>query len=492
MSGRAGSADHPANAKRFLTDPARASWHDQTLWQIRQKRDQAARAVPEWEELRSLAARIKQHTLSRLPDYLERFADNAERLGAHVHFALDAAEHNRIVLGLLQERGVTRVVKSKSMLTEECRLNPWLERHGIEIVDTDLGELIVQLRDEPPSHIVMPAIHLKREDVGALFQERLGSDGNSDPAALTEVARGYLRQKFLSAQAGITGVNFAVAETGGIVVCTNEGNADLGTSLPPLHIACLGIEKLVPRAADLGVLLRLLARSATGQAITAYTSHFHGPRAGGELHIVLVDNGRSQIRAEQAHRSALTCIRCGACMNTCPVYRRSGGHSYGTHVPGPIGSILAPLYAAFNDPAAASADASAASRYASLPHACTLCGSCSQVCPVKINLHEQLLSLRQGERLAHTTGAIELDRQPILPASRKKRLLSALGGWLLASARRTAFAGAVARFVGRHAPALLRLGPLAPWFATRELPQLPARSFQQLYRERRKQKGGAA
>ncbi len=482
MSGGAGSADHPAKAQRFLTDPARASWHDQTLWQIRQKRDQAASAVPEWEPLRSLAAQIKQHTLACLPDYLERFADNAERLGARVHFALDAAEHNRIVLGLLQARGVTRVVKSKSMLTEECRLNPWLERHGIEIVDTDLGELIVQLRDEPPSHIVMPAIHLKREDVGALFQQRLGSDGSSDPAALTEVARGHLRQKFLAAQAGITGVNFAVAETGGIVVCTNEGNADLGTSLPPLHIACLGIEKLVPRAADLGVFLRLLARSATGQAITAYTSHFHGPRAGGELHIVLVDNGRSKIRAEQAHRSALTCIRCGACMNTCPVYRRSGGHSYGTHVPGPIGSILAPLYAA--------ATRAADNRYASLPYACTLCGSCSQVCPVKIDLHEQLLTLRQGERLAQPSGASELARPAILPATRAKRALAALGGWLLASARRTALAGAVARFVGRRMPALMRLGPLAPWFAARELPALPARSFHQLYRERRKRQQG--
>jgi L-lactate dehydrogenase complex protein LldF len=457
------------------------------LWQIRQKRDHAASQVPEWEELRDLAARIKQHTLSRLPDYLERFAENAERLGARVHFALDATEHNRIVLQLLQQHGVTRVVKSKSMLTEECGLNPWLERHGIEIVDTDLGELIVQLKGEPPSHIVMPAIHLKREDVGALFQQRLGADGNSDPAALTEVARGYLRQKFLGAQAGITGVNFAVAETGGIVVCTNEGNADLGTSLPPLHIACLGIEKLVPRAADLGVFLRLLARSATGQAITAYTSHFHGPRAGGELHIVLVDNGRSKIRAEQAHRSALTCIRCGACMNTCPVYRRSGGHSYGTHVPGPIGSILAPLYATFND-----SSTPGGNRYASLPYACTLCGSCSQVCPVKINLHEQLLTLRQHSPLAHTTGASELDRAPVLPAPAAKQRLSALGGWLLASPKRTAFAGALARFVARHAPSLLRLGPLAPWLAARELPELPEQSFHALYRARRARQRGEA
>jgi L-lactate dehydrogenase complex protein LldF len=469
MSHRTGSAHHPSNARRFLADPERARWHDQTLWQIRQKRDLSASAVPEWESLRALAAQIKQHTLSRLPDYLEQFAANAERLGAVVHFALDAEDHNRIVLELLQARGVERVVKSKSMLTEECGLNPWLERHGIEIVDTDLGELIVQLRDEPPSHIVMPAIHLKREDVGALFQERLGSDGSGDPVALTEVARGYLRQKFLAAQAGITGVNFAIAETGGLVVCTNEGNADLGTSLPPLHIACMGIEKLVPRAADLGVFLRLLARSATGQALTAYSSHFHGPRLGGELHIVLVDNGRSKLRAEQAHRSALTCIRCGACMNTCPVYRRSGGHSYGTHVPGPIGSILAPLYVG--------------QRYASLPFACSLCGSCSQVCPVKINLHEQLLALRQDRRPE------ALARPPVLSAPRSKRWLARVAGWVLKSARRTALVGRVARFIGRRFPVLLRKGPLAPWYRARELPPLPEQSFSELYRARRARRG---
>jgi L-lactate dehydrogenase complex protein LldF len=460
--------DHPSQAAAFLADPARSRWHDQTLWQIRTRRDQAALRVPEWEALRTLAAQIKAHTLAALPDYLERFAQNAERLGAHVHFAHDAAEHNQVVLGLLTAHGVTRVVKSKSMLTEECGLNPWLERHGIEVVDTDLGELIVQLRNEPPSHIVMPAIHLQRADVGALFQERLGTDGNSDPKALTEAARQYLRAKFLAAQAGITGVNFAIAETGGIVVCTNEGNADLGTSMPPLHIACMGIEKLIPRAADLGVFLRLLARSATGQAVTAYTSHFHGPRPGAELHIVLVDNGRSRIRGEQAHASALRCIRCGACMNTCPVYRRSGGHSYGTHVPGPIGSILAPLQHG--------------AHHQSLPFACSLCGSCTHVCPVKIDLHEQLLHLRQA---GFATRASDGDTQhAAIRASLLKRSLAKVGAWVLASARRTAWLGRLARFVGRRYPRLLA-GPLAGWVRSRELPVLPARSFHEEYRRRR-------
>src|SRR5262249_38298293 len=209
--------------------------------------------------------------------------------------------------------------KSKSMLTEECHLNPYLERHGISVVDTDLGEWIVQLREEHPSHIVLPAIHIKKEEVGELFHQKLGTEkGASDPKYLAEAARQRLRQEFMGADAGLTGVNFAVAETGGFVICTNEGNADLGVSLPKLHIACMGIEKLIPRAKDLGVFLRLLGRSATGQPITAYSSHFHGPAPGGELHIVLVDNGRSNILGSNEFRRSLHCIRCGACIDTCP------------------------------------------------------------------------------------------------------------------------------------------------------------------------------
>jgi L-lactate dehydrogenase complex protein LldF len=274
---------HPERAASFVANRERAQWHDETLWLVRQKRDRAVRDVPEWELLRSRAEAIKKHTLSRLAEYLEQFEENAKRLGATVHWALDAAEHNQIVRGLLRERSVTRVVKSKSMLTEECGLNPFLEHHGVEVTDTDLGEWIVQLRREPPSHIVLPAIHLRKREIGDLFAEKIGTTpGAGDPEYLTHAARRHLRSRFLEAEAGITGVNFAIAETGGIVVCTNEGNADLGTSLPPLHIACMGIEKIVPQRADVPVFLRLLARSATGQAITTYTSHFHGPRRGGE------------------------------------------------------------------------------------------------------------------------------------------------------------------------------------------------------------------
>ncbi len=258
---------HPDAAARFVADDAKAHWHDQAVWWIRQKRDKAASVVPDWEALRTAAAAIKAHTLSRIAPYLEEFEGKAVALGARVHWARDAVEHNALVHGILAERGITRLVKSKSMLTEECHLNPYLEARGIEVVDTDLGERIVQLAREPPSHIVMPAIHKKKEEIGELFHEHLHTErGASDPKYLTEAARQHLRHKFLEAGAGLSGVNFAVAETGAIVVCTNEGNADMGTSLPPVHIACMGVEKLVPRQRDLGVFLRLPPSPASAVA----------------------------------------------------------------------------------------------------------------------------------------------------------------------------------------------------------------------------------
>ena len=441
---------HPQRSLPLVNDDARLHWHDQAVWFVRQKRDIARSFVPEWEELRSLAAQIKAHTLSRLPDYLEQFEKNAVAAGAVVHWASDAREHNEIVHGLLKERGVTRLVKSKSMLTEQCHMNDYLEERGVEVVDTDLGERIVQFRREPPSHIVMPAIHLHKEEIGELFHDKLGTPaGLADPAKLTEAARQHLRSKFLAAQAGLTGVNFAIASTGGVVVCTNEGNADLGTSLPPLHIACMGVEKLVPGPRELAVFLRLLARSATGQPITTYTSHFHGPRPGAQLHIVIVDAGRSGILAREEYRKSLQCIRCGACLNTCPVYRRSGGHSYAVTVPGPIGSVLAP----HSDPRA----------HADLPFASSLCGSCSDVCPVRIDLHHQLL-LWRGELAAR--GEVALG----------KRIVSRIGSVLLRSTLLYRAFGWLLR----------RLAPIVPnpWTRQRDLPPMPAKSFRALWRER--------
>jgi len=447
---------HPIAAARFAADVERAHWHDQALWFVRVKRDRAAAQLPAWERLRELAQEIKAHALANLAGYLEEFERNAIAGGATVHWARDGAEHNRIVHELLAARGVTRVVKSKSMLTEECGLNPYLEARGLEVVDTDLGERIVQFREEPPSHIVLPAIHIKKEEIGELFHEKLGTaKGASDPKYLTEAARGHLREKFLAAQAGITGVNFAVADTGAVVVCTNEGNADMGTALPPLHIACMGLEKIVPRAEDLGVFLRLLARSATGQPVTTYSTHFLGPKPGGELHVVIVDNGRSALLARDPFRRALSCIRCGACMNTCPVFRRSGGYSYGTTVPGPIGSVLGPT----QGPGA----------HATLPFASTLCGSCADVCPVRIDLHHQLLAWRK-----------ELVEGGFAPAG--KTLALRLTAWVFASPWRFALAGRLARLAMRLLPSGLLRRLSGAWGRQRDLPTPPAESFRELYR----------
>ena len=446
---------HPEKARLFVLDDERAHWHDKALWFVRVKRDRAAATVPEWERLRETAEGIKLHTLSRLPDYLEEFERNATRNGIQVHWARDGEEHNRIVHSILERHGVTRMVKSKSMLTEECHLNPYLEARGIEVVDTDLGERIVQLANEPPSHIVMPAIHRKKEEIGELFHEKLGTPaGLSDPTVLTEKARQHLREKFLGAQAGLTGVNFAIAETGGFVVVTNEGNADMGTTLPPVHVASMGIEKVIPRLADLGIFTRLLARSATGQPVSSYTTHFHAPRPGGEIHVVIVDNGRSAMLSESHRRKALCCIRCGACLNTCPVYRRSGGYSYSYLIPGPIGSVLGP----HRDLGA----------HASLPFASSLCGSCSDVCPVKVDLHHQLLLLRG-----------EAAEEKLLPAS--KRFGMRLVAWVMARPRLFRTSGKVARWMLRVAPGLARVGPGAIWAQGREFPVAPRETFADLY-----------
>lgn len=447
---------HASRAEAFVLDHERTSWHDETLWFVRQKRDKAVYAVPEFQELRNLASAIKDHTLSRLDFYLEQFEAAALANGVRVHWAADAAEHNAIVLDIIRARGATRVVKSKSMLTEECHLNPYLIEHGLEVIDTDLGERIIQLRDEPPSHLVLPAIHLKKEDVGETFFRHLGTaEGLTDPQQLTEAARQHLRAKFLAGEVALTGVNFAIAETGSIVVCTNEGNADLGVNLAPVHIASMGIEKLLPRLADLGVFTRLLARSATGQPVTTYTAHYTRPAEGREMHVVIVDNGRTQQLGRPDFRASLKCIRCGACMNTCPVYRRSGGHSYDFTVPGPIGSILSPNIDL--------------KKHSTLPFASTLCGSCTDVCPVKIDIHTQLYKWRQI--VAEANG---------LPVAKKLGLQ--FMGRLLASPAAFKLSGQLARRGLRLLPhGLSHHATMNAWAITRELPEPPRQSFRDWY-----------
>jgi L-lactate dehydrogenase complex protein LldF len=451
---------HPELAEKFVANTKRMHWHDKALWFVREKRDLASKSIDEWEELRRVASEIKAHTINNLDKYLLEFEKNAKAKGIHVHWAKDANEHNEIVLNLLNKIGAKKLVKSKSMLTEECHLNPFLEKNGIEVVDTDLGERIVQLRGEVPSHIVLPAIHLKKEDVGTTFEKYLGTQkGNSDPTYLTREARKHLREKFLGADASMTGVNFAIAQTGGVVVCTNEGNADLGASLPKLHIASMGLEKVIPRLKDLSIFTRLLARSATGQPVTSYTSHFHAPVVDGEMHVILVDNGRSDIIANEDFRQSLNCIRCGACINTCPVYRRSGGHSYGYTIPGPIGSTLG-----------ASKDLRANK---TLPFACTLCASCSNVCPLKINLHNQLYKHRQNVVKAGLLGF-------------KKYTALKVATWVMKHPALMDFSGKMARKIVPKLPRSILYSKANAWGKKRELPKFPQKSFKELYKERKK------
>jgi L-lactate dehydrogenase complex protein LldF len=452
--------DHAGASEVFNEDEPYVNWHDETLWFVRQKRDKSAKLLPEWEELRETASGIKNYVLSNLDSLLESFEKMAKENGVHVHWASDAAEHNEIVLGLLKQHNIDRMVKSKSMLTEECHMNEFLSRNGIEVIDTDLGERIVQLRNEPPSHIVLPAIHLKKKDIGDLFHEHLGTEaGATDPQYLTEAARQHLRDKFLTRRAALTGVNFAVAETGGFVVSTNEGNADMGAHLAELHIASMGFEKIIPRQEHLGVFLRLLARSATGQPITTYSSHFKKPREGQEMHIIIVDNGRSTQLGREDFRNSLKCIRCGACMNTCPVYRRSGGHSYHNAVAGPIGSILAPNLDM--------------TKNADLPFASTLCGSCSNVCPVKIDIHDQLYKWRQV-----------LVKGGHVPKSKEIGVKAM--SFVLSQPRFYQWSGKLGRSVMRSMPFVVNNG-LNPWYKQREMPEPPKESFRDWYIRNRRE-----
>ncbi len=451
--------NHAQASDIFNIDEPRVNWHDESLWFIRQKRDKAAWTLPEWETLRGLASQIKDHTLANMDTLLEQFEAKAQANGITIHWAVDAQEHNDIVLNIMKKHGFKKIVKSKSMLTEECHLNPYLEKNGIEVIDTDLGERIVQLRNEPPSHIVMPAIHLKKQDIGDTFHEHLGTQkGATDPQYLTEAARQHLRVKFIAADIALTGVNFAIAETGGFVVCTNEGNADMGAHLAKVHVACMGFEKIIPRAEHLGVFLRLLARSATGQPITTYSSHFQKPREGQEMHIVIVDNGRSTQLGRPDFRNSLKCIRCGACMNTCPVYRRSGGHSYHSAVAGPIGIILAPNLNM--------------KKNADLPFASTLCGSCTNVCPVKIDIHDQIWKWRQ-----------EVVKEGYVDFSKKQGIK--LMNTVLSNPKIYRLAGKIGRSTMRFAPFLVNNG-LNPWYKQRDMPEAPKESFRDWYLKNRK------
>ena len=454
--------DQAEAAERFMAAPEHQKMHDERLWDLRQKRDREMHGIAEWEDLRSLASAIKEHTLTHLDRYLDQFESNARANGIHVHWARDAAEHNRIVHGILRDHGAKSLIKSKSMLTEECGFRPYMASVGIEVIETDLGERIQQLDNEDPSHVVVPAVHKLRTDVSEVFAKTIGTDPeNSDVHYLAEAQREATRPLILSADAGMTGANFVVAETGTFVTCTNEGNADLSANVPKLHIASIGIEKIIPRLEHLAVFVRLLSRSALGSPITQYTSHFRGPREGGEMHVVLVDNGRSARLGLAEFWTSLKCIRCGACMNTCPVYRRSGGLSYGATYSGPIGLIIDPTFNAH--------------KFSNLPFASTLNGSCTNVCPVKINIHEQIYAWRR-EMVTH-------HEAPFV----KKAAMKAAGELL---SRPAAYRAAVsaADFALAHLPRFAIYNGLNAWGKHREVPHAPKQTFHSWYSANRGEK----
>ena len=375
------------NAKAALADSHLRGALKNATSLFGERRKAAAASLPNWEDLRSEARAIKDEVLLHLDRYLEEFVGNAESRGAMIHWARDAAEANAIICGLATERKARTVVKSKSMTTEETHLNDALEAAGMQVVETDLGEYIIQLAEEPPSHIIAPAIHKTRGQIAELFNAELGMPLTDDIARLTSTARATLRDRFAAADVGISGVNFAIAETGTIVIVENEGNIRLTTSLPRIHIAVMGIEKVLPRFADLDVFLKLLPRSGTGQRLTTYQSYITGTKrqltdeGPEELHIVLLDNGRSRMLAHPVTRQSLACIRCGACLNACPVYQQVGGHAYGSVYPGPIGAVITPQLMGIE-------------KSAQLPYASSLCGACREVCPVKIDIPRLLLHLR--------------------------------------------------------------------------------------------------
>jgi len=470
------STRHSKAAEAYLQNDTAATRHDQTFFGVRQKRDRMAKSLPEWENLREAASQIKKHTVTHLADYLELFESNALKNGVHVHWAKDAEEYNRIVLDILSQHQVKKVVKSKSMLTEECHLNEHLEKSGIEVIETDLGERILQMMKLAPSHIVMPALHVHREEIGDTFRRLIPDfdeiakgyqkivnselsmvNSENDPTFLTYVARMHLRRQFAEADCGMTGANFGIAATGDVVVCTNEGNADMSTSIPKLHIVSMGLEKLIPNYKAMGVFQRLLARNGTGQETTVYTSHFRGPRPGGEMHIVLVDNGRSEILANPEHWQTLKCMRCGACMNTCPVYRRSAGYSYTYFIPGPIGVNLGMLRDKH--------------LYYDNVSACSLCCSCENVCPVKVDLSTQIYRWRQElNSLGH--------------ADPMKKVMSQ--GMSFLFNRPAVYTGALRLApMANWIPVPLMNLKLNPWAYGHEMMTFPKKSFHQLWKEKK-------
>lgn len=450
-------------AGQALSDDRLQRAHEVVYDGFHQRRLVAAGATPDWEQQRSRGKVIKDHTIANLDYYLGMLADNVESHGGHVFFAADVNEANAYVKDVAQRIEARTVIKSKSMVSEEMGLNDELEADGIEVIETDLGEYIIQLAKEAPYHIIAPAVHKTKNQVAELLAEYDEDLTREDAESLTRRARERLRSAFRRADMSITGVNFAVAESGSIVLVTNEGNGRMATTVPRAHIAVMGMEKVVPSVADLGTLLRILIRSATGQRISAYVTMVNGPRleededGPEEFHLVIVNNGRDKLLRDDSLRESLNCIRCGACMNACPVYRKVGGHAYGWVYPGPIGAIISPVLTGLSD----SVD---------LPNASTLCGACHEACPVKINIPRMLLELRAK--------AVE-GTDENSTATAKERVLWKVWRWGMMGHRRYAALTRTGRALllpfARRGWISRAPGPLSGWTDTRDFP-MPRKS----------------
>ncbi len=428
------------------------------------------------EQLRNQVRQMKEYTLRHLPDLLEQFESRFTENGGHVHWAASAPAANEIILNIARRAGVERIVKAKSMATEETHLNEALLASGIKVIETDLGEYIIQLEGEPPSHIVAPVLHKRLEDISAIFQRELDMPPTFDPETMTATARQVLRREFLNADMGISGCNFAIAETGTVCIVTNEGNGRMVSSLPPVYVILMGIEKLVPTVEDAFLQYQALARSATGQQCSVYLSMTSGPRgpldADGpaEVHVVLLDNGRSEM-LERGYGEALMCIRCGACLNVCPVYREIGGHAYGSTYSGPIGAVISPLLEM------------EVTQSAKLPFASTLCGACRDACPVKIDLPRLLLDLRADSVAAGETAWFERQAMSTFATTmQSRRLYESAGG---TGGFGISILGMLSGGKVRHAPP-----PFDQWTRSRDFPPFARRSFRRQWAERTSRASG--
>ncbi|MEV4363103.1 lactate utilization protein B [Nonomuraea sp. NPDC004186] len=441
----------PKNAAKAVQDSQLRYNLRKATHTIRGKRANVVGELPDWQELRAAGKAIKDHTLRNLDRYLVQLEAAVTRAGGTVHWARDAAEANAIVAGLVKATGETEVVKVKSMATQEIELNQALAAQGITAYETDLAELIVQLGDDFPSHILVPAIHRNRSEIREIFLEKMPKvppNLTDDPPALAEAARLHLRERFLKSKVAISGANFMIAETGTLVVLESEGNGRMCLTLPETLISVVGIEKLLPSWRDLEVFLQLLPRSSTGERMNPYTSMWTGAVEGQDFHLVLLDNGRTDVLADEVGRQALRCIRCSACLNVCPVYERAGGHAYGSVYPGPIGAILTPQLRGM------SSDLDA-----SLPYASSLCGACYEVCPVAIDIPEVLVDLRAKA-----------------PHAAAERAGMKVAGWILNDHERLAKAQRAASRLRGLVPKRLP-GPMAAWTDTRDIPEIPEESF---------------